>query len=141
MCHIFYEMGHNGILICAEIEFFPPAQVYLDNQPILGQPKKKIEPFFISKFEDYEYENNRSDKYEIGFYAPVCPGDRSIVKSVAIARKGYSRQQKEFYDKAYAQNSQKEIIKEYECIKCKYIKASDSPFNLCPACNLMMLPR
>jgi hypothetical protein len=142
-CHVYYESGENGKLVCAEIEILNPSKVFLDNIQLMGEPRKKVEGLFKSKFEDYSTTDDRSNKYEIGFFAPVLPRKISIVESVAIARKGYGEQQRKFYEKAYAEkyamgNSN---AREYICLNCKAIVSSETPIVKCSKCDVFMIPK
>lgn len=142
ICNIYYELGENDILICAEIEFLKPSEVYLDEIQLMGEPKQKVEDLFKCKFEDYSEFDNRSNENEIGFYAPALPCKKSIIESVAIARKGYGEQQREFYQKAYAVKYSTESCnpREYICLNCKAIVSSETPVVKCSKCDIFMIP-
>ncbi len=141
ICHVYYEMGKNGLLICSEIEFFKPSQVFFDNTQLIGERREKIEALFKSKFNDYTVDDDRSNNFDIGFYAPILPRKNSIVESVAIARKGYSKEQKIYYEKAYSQYNNACNSKEYYCIYCGAVSISETPLVECSKCNVIMVPK
>ncbi|QNU66713.1 hypothetical protein EHE19_018025 [Ruminiclostridium herbifermentans] len=134
MFHVYYEMKNNQ-LVCAEIEFFKPSKVFLDGVQLLGKPKVEMEDLFKGKFEDYSSEYTRSMEYCIGFYAPKVK-----TETVAIARKGFYKEQEEYYknthDEQYISNSPKR----YYCIGCKYVATSETPLVECPNCHIFMIP-
>ncbi len=103
ICHVSYEVGNEGILICSAIEFFKQSEVFLNNVQLLGKQREEIEELFKSIFDDCEVDfgGMGSPKNDIRLYAPILPHTK-IVQSVYIARKGYCAEQKEFYEKAFS---------------------------------------
>jgi rubrerythrin len=134
MFHVYYEMKDNQIVCCA-IEFFKPSKVFLDGVQLLGKPKVEAEGLFKEKFEDYSSDNTVSEEYCIGLYSP-----RPRVEAIFIARKGYYKEQKEYYKNIPIEQYFSNEPKRYYCIGCQYFTTSETPLVNCPNCNLPMLP-
>jgi hypothetical protein len=141
ICHVYYETGKNGTLICAAVEFFKPSQVFLDSIQLIGERKEKIQDLFNTKFEDCVSDTSGagSKKFDIAFYSP-----RKTVESVFIARKGYCFEQEEFYKKMFAEkySAQDEIeditIRKRLCPSCITI-ATAKEGAVCPQCNVLLI--
>ncbi len=142
ICKVFYELNKNGVLVCAEIEFFKPTKVFLDGIQLMNKPIKEIEEWFKNKFEDATNEimtGLMSAKYEIR----LTVSDSSKIESVDLSRQGYQEQQKEFYEKAYdAKNLvENSTTRKYICLNCKDVVNSETPIVKCFKCNTFMIPK
>lgn len=141
ICHVYYEAGKNGTLICAAFELFKPSQVFLDSIQLIGNRKEKILDLFNSKFEDCvsDTSGSSSKKYDIAFYSP-----KKTIESVFISRKGYRCEQEEFYkkmfDEKYAVPTEVEDItmRKRLCPNClNIITAKEGA--VCPQCNELLI--
>ncbi|MCX7749465.1 MAG: hypothetical protein N2645_21615 [Clostridia bacterium] len=149
ICHVYYEVGKNGMLICAGFEFYKPSQVFLNNVQLIGTQRKDIEDLFNTEFSDYvnDVSGVTSKQNDISFYAP-----KKTITSVYIARKGYFNEQEEYYkthsflEKYGVSDEDDEAIKndvnarKRFCPNCwDLITVTNGENAVCPKCNVSLL--
>lgn len=141
ICHVYYEAGKNGSLICAAVEFFKPSKVFLNSIQLIGDKKEKVRDLFNTKFEDCVSDTSgaSSKNFDIAYYSPG-----KTIQSVFIGRKGYRSEQEEFYKKMYAEKySEPEEIEDITvrkrlCPNCMTIITAKEGA-VCPQCNVLLI--
>lgn len=131
ICHVYYDSLHS-----MAFEFFEPSQVFYGIIQLLGQKRKDIEDLF-SGLEDYEKKSDSLNAFGGDF---SVWGQDERIESVYISRKGYSEEQRAFYEKAYADKYKTQLSGHYckvcgENISEEEFTAEGITANICKICE------